>query len=109
MYQIKTKSLEELQKIKNIINIVINILENNIMLLKNGNTTETQKELLNFLIGNKESVVSIISKLSNLLLKFNLLENEQDKQDNFEIDQIDLDIIKEYLSKQDDKGNVDVQ
>lgn len=106
MYQVKSKSIEELQKIKNIINMIINLLENNIVLMKNGKTQldEPQKELLKFLIGNKENVVSIISKLSNLLLKFNVLENKDDnKTNNFVLNDVDLEIIKTYLLEQKKK------
>ncbi|MBO4956288.1 MAG: hypothetical protein J6C50_00410 [Rickettsiales bacterium] len=106
MYQIKSKSIEELQKIKKIINMIINLLENNITLIKDGQTEfdESQKELLKFLIGNKENVVSIISKLSNLLLKFNVLENEQNNSNNnFVLNDIDLEIIKTYLLEQREK------
>lgn len=106
MYQVKSKSIEELQKIKNIINMIINLLENNIVLMKNGKTQldEPQKELLKFLIGNKENVVSIISKLSNLLLKFNVLENKDDnKTNNFVLNDVDLEIIKTYLLEQKNK------
>lgn len=106
MYQIKSKSIEELQKIKNIINMIINLLENNIVLMKNGQTQldEPQKELLRFLIGNKENVVSIISKLSNLLLKFSVLENKNDnKTNNFVLNDVDLEIIKTYLLEQKNK------
>lgn len=106
MYQIKSKSIEELQKIKKIINMIINLLENNITLIKDGQTEfdESQKELLKFLIGNKENVVSIISKLSNLLLKFNVLENEQNNSNNnFVLNDIDLEIIKTYLLEQKEK------
>lgn len=108
MYQIKSKSIEELQKIKKIINMIINLLENNITLIKDGQTEfdESQKELLKFLIGNKENVVSIISKLSNLLLKFNVLENEQNNSNNnFVLNDIDLEIIKTYLLEQRKKNN----
>ena len=106
MYQIKSKSIEELQKIKKIINMIINLLENNITLIKDGQIEfdESQKELLKFLIGNKENVVSIISKLSNLLLKFNVLENEQNNSNNnFVLNDIDLEIIKTYLLEQREK------
>ena len=107
MYQIKSQSVKELQKIKKIINLIITLLENNITLIKDGNIKleESQKELLNFLIGNKENVVSIISKLSNLLLKFGMLEDKNKDENNSycNIDEVDLKIIKKYLSQYNNK------
>ena len=91
----ENKSIKELEKIKKIINIIINLIDNNIESIKDGNIDQNQQELLQFLIGNKESVVSIITKLSNILLKLGLLE--QTDQEN--IDKEDIEIIKRYLSK----------
>ena len=91
----ENKSIKELEKIKKIINIIINLIDNNIESIKDGNIDQNQQELLQFLIGNKESVVSIITKLSNILLKLGLLE--QTDQEN--IDNEDIEIIKRYLSK----------
>ena len=91
----ENKSIRELEKIKKIINVIINLIDNNIESIKDGNIDQNQQELLKFLIGNKESVVSIITKLSNILLKLGLLE--QTDQEN--IDNEDIEIIKRYLSK----------
>ena len=91
----ENKSIKELEKIKKIINVIINLIDNNIESIKDGNIDQNQQELLQFLIGNKESVVSIITKLSNILLKLGLLE--QTDQEN--IDNEDIEIIKRYLSK----------
>ena len=80
----ENKSIKELEKIKKIINIIINLIDNNIESIKDGNIDQNQQELLQFLIGNKESVVSIITKLSNILLKLGLLEQtDQENIDNF--------------------------
>lgn len=91
----ENKSIKELEKIKKIINVIINLIDNNIESIKDGNIDQNQQELLQFLIGNKESVVSIITKLSNILLKLGLLE--QTDQEN--VDNEDIEIIKRYLSK----------
>lgn len=92
----ENKSIKELEKIKKIINVIINLIDNNIESIKCGNIEQNQQELLQFLIGNKESVVSIITKLSNILLKLGLLE-KNDKE-NTNIDSEDIEIIKKYLS-----------
>lgn len=91
--------MDELSKIKNIINIVINLLESNIISMKNGCGEFKDKELLNFLVGNKENIVSVISKLSNLILKLNILEKQEKDEDKFNFDEIDLKIIKKYLDE----------
>ena len=108
MYQIKSRSIEELQKIKKIINIIIGLLEDNIKFMEDGqpNTlNDSQRELLYFLIGNKESEVSIITKLSNLLLKFNTLEDAKEEDNKYsQIDDIDLEIIKTYIEEQNKKA-----
>ncbi|MDR1499091.1 MAG: hypothetical protein LBS34_02280 [Rickettsiales bacterium] len=99
--EIKSQSVEELQKIKKIINIIISLLENNISSMREGGVdlNEQQKELLHFLIGNKENVVSIITKLSNLLLKFGILE-EKYADNSHDIEDIDAEIIRKYLDEQ---------
>ena len=87
------KSAKELKKIKKIINVIINLLEESIEAIQNGNLDENKQELLQFLIGNKESVVSIITKLSNLLLKMGITEDGDQK-----IEDVDIEIIKKYLA-----------
>lgn len=87
------KSAKELEKIKKIINVIINLLEESIEAIQNGNLDENKQELLQFLIGNKESVVSIITKLSNLLLKMGITEDGDQK-----IEDVDIEIIKKYLA-----------
>ena len=89
----ENKSARELEKIKKIINIIINLLEESIESIQKGDLDEDKQELLQFLIGNKESVVSIITKLSNLLLKMGITDNNEQK-----IEDIDIEIIKKYLS-----------
>lgn len=75
--RLKNKSMDELDKIKNIINIIINLLESNVTSIKNGDNEFKDKELLTFLIGNKENIVSIINKLSNLILKLKTIEKQE--------------------------------
>lgn len=89
----ENKSTRELEKIKKIINIIINLLEESIESIQKGDLDEDKQELLQFLIGNKESVVSIITKLSNLLLKMGIKDDNEQK-----IEDVDIEIIKKYLS-----------
>ncbi len=99
--RLKNKSMDELAKIKNIINITISLLESNVISMKNGEVEFKEKELLTFLVGNKENIVSIITKLSNLILKLNMLEQKEKNNDDkkFNLNEIDLEIIKKYLDE----------
>ncbi len=100
--RLKNKPMDALSKIKNIINIPISLLESNVISMKNGKTEFKEKELLNFLVGNKENIVSIITKLSNLILKLNVLEQKEknnNENDKFNLNEIDLTIIKKYLDE----------
>ena len=96
----ENKPARELEKIKKIINIIINLLEESIESIQKGDLDEDKQELLQFLIGNKESVVSIITKLSNLLLKMGITDNNEQK-----IEDIDIEIIKKYLNNNLNKSN----
>lgn len=91
----ESKSIKELEKIRKIISTIINLLEESIDSIQNGEMGEDRQELLQFLIGNKESVVSTITKLSNILLKMGISdENEVQKMEN-----IDLELINKYLKE----------
>lgn len=97
--RLKNKSTDELDKIRNIINIIINLLESNVVSMKNGDAEFKDKELLNFLIGNRENIVSIINKLSNLILKLKTLEKEEKNEEKNSLSAIDLEMIKKYLEE----------
>lgn len=108
--RLKNKSMDELDKIRNIINIIINLLESNVVSMKNGDNEFKDKELLNFLIGNKENIVSIINKLSNLILKLKALEKEEKNGENEEknnLTNIDLEMIRKYLDENKSANNLD--
>jgi hypothetical protein len=98
---INMENLNELQKIKEIIHIIISLLEDNINNIKNFNAElrEEQKELLNFLIGNRENVVSIITKLSNLLIKLNDATNYVEVDSNDEMEDIDFELMEKFLKE----------
>lgn len=97
-------SINDLAKIRKIINLIINILENNINNFSNeGGVDEENKELINFLIGSKDNVVSIITKLTNLLVKLIPLEEKIAFTDNNECDEKlnneDIEILEKYIDK----------
>ncbi|MDR0571710.1 MAG: hypothetical protein LBG48_02545 [Rickettsiales bacterium] len=95
------QSLYELQKIKNIIHTIISLLETNINSIKNSRIEpdEEQQKLLNFLIGNKENVVSIITKLSNLLIKLNGIKDDKDDDSFDSIEAIDIELIEKFIEE----------
>jgi hypothetical protein len=91
----------ELQKIKNIIRTIISLLETNINNIKNSRAglDDEQQKLLNFLIGGRENVVSIITKLSNLLIKLNNVKNNGDDENFDDIEAIDIELIEKFIEE----------
>lgn len=91
----------ELTKIKKIISIIINLLERNITNLdKETELTNRQKDLLGFLIGNKENIISVISKLSLLLIKIDSTINDNKNiVNNVELNKDDIKVILDYINK----------
>lgn len=97
-------SVNDLARIRKIINLIINVLEQSINDYSNNNAlTEENKDLINFLIGSRDNVVSIITKLTNLLVKVIPLEekinNEENVEDNEKLTNDDIEILKEYIDK----------
>ena len=97
-------SLNDLARIRKIINLIINVLEKSINDYSNNNSlTEENKDLINFLIGSRDNVVSIITKLTNLLVKVIPLEekinNEENIENNEKLTNDDIEILKEYIDK----------
>ncbi len=97
-------SVNDLARIRKIINLIINVLEDSINDYSNNNAlTEENKDLINFLIGSRDNVVSIITKLTNLLVKVIPLEekinNEENVEDNEKLTNDDIEILKEYIDK----------
>jgi hypothetical protein len=70
-------SINDLIKLRKIIFLIIDVLENNINDFSNQNAIDEKNlQLMNFLIGDKETVVSIITKLVNSLTKVIPLEEK---------------------------------
>ena len=88
------KNQNEIFKLKKLIILLLDFLESH---LKNENTIENQ-EFLSLVIGKKESIISAICKLGNLLLKINL--NEPKNLDNISnIEKIDIELLEDYIKK----------
>lgn len=98
-------SINDLARIRKIINLIINVLEDNIENFSNSNSIlENNKELINFLIGSKDNVVSIITKLTNLLVKVIPLEEKINNSDNNikddeKLTNEDIEILERYIDK----------
>lgn len=97
-------SVNDLARIRKIINLIINVLEDSINDYSHNNTiTEENKELINFLIGSKDNVVSIITKLTNLLIKVIPLEekinNNENIEENEKLTNEDIEILERYIDK----------
>jgi len=96
-------SINDLTKLRKIIFLIIDILENNINNFSiNENTSEKDKKLINFLMGEKETVVSILVKLINILIKVIPLEEKFSptfsEKDEKLCDE-DMEILKRYIDK----------
>lgn len=98
-------SINDLARIRKIINLIINVLEDNIKNFSDSNSIlEGNKELINFLIGSKDNVVSIITKLTNLLVKVIPLEEKINNSDNNikddeKLTNEDIEILERYIDK----------
>lgn len=95
MNKISTISLLKMQTI---INNIIIVLEKNLLSIKeNEIQTQQQKELIEYLIGKKENIISTLSKLINLSLK--LSESSFQQKNNIVLPNIDIKIINKFLKK----------
>ena len=96
-------TINDLARIRKIINLIINILEKNINdFSKNNIISEENKELIGFLIGNKDNVVSIVTKLTNLLTKVIPLEEKMGINNTIQEEKLtndDTEMIKRYIEK----------
>jgi hypothetical protein len=87
------KNLDELQKIRDIVRVVISLLEASV----NAELRVEQKELLNFLVGGKENVVSIITKLCNILIKLDGIRDNCGEEEMEKMEDIDFELIEKFL------------
>lgn len=96
-------SINDLARIRKIINLIINVLEDSIEKFSDNNLMlDNNKELINFLIGSKDNVVSIITKLTNLLVKVIPLEekiNNDNIKDDEKLTNEDMEILEQYIDK----------
>ncbi|HSQ98066.1 MAG TPA: hypothetical protein VLL98_05120 [Rickettsiales bacterium] len=95
-------SINDLTKLRKIIFLIIDILENNINDFSNNVEVERNTKLITFLIGDSENVVSILTKLINSLVKVIPLEEKVSSVSDDKIEKLsdeDVEILKRYIDK----------
>lgn len=95
-------SINDLVKLRKMIFLIIDILENNINHFSDlDDIDDKNKKLIKFLIGERENVVSILTKLINSLVKVIPLEEKilpKSNNDN-KISEEDVEILKRYIDR----------
>ena len=95
-------SINDLVKLRKMIFLIIDILENNINHFSDlDDIDDKNKKLIKFLIGERENVVSILTKLINSLVKVIPLEEKilpKSNNDN-KISEEDAEILKRYIDR----------
>ncbi|MDR1425762.1 MAG: hypothetical protein LBI70_02075 [Rickettsiales bacterium] len=88
----------ELRRIRKIIAVIIGLLEEKIDALKNGdNMPENKEDMVSLLLGKNENVLSALCKLGNMMIKLNGFALEGTAEDNFSFEEVDLNIMRDYL------------
>ena len=99
----KNISITDLTRIRKLILTVIKILENNINDFSKDNIiSDKNKAIIDFLFGNKRDIVSIITSLTNALVKVIPLEEKVSNaqiQDEEKLSDDDIEILKRYIDK----------
>lgn len=95
-------SINDLVKLRKMIFLIIDILENNINHFSDlDDMDDKNKKLIKFLIGERENVVSILTKLINSLVKVIPLEEKilpKSNNDNKILEE-DVEILKRYIDR----------
>lgn len=95
-------SINDLARLRKIIFLIVDILENNINNFSNFESMDDKnKKLIKFLIGERENVVSILTKLINSLVKVIPLEEKilPKNSNNDKISEDDIEILKRYIDR----------
>lgn len=95
-------SINDLARLRKIIFLIVDILENNINNFSNfEDVDDKNKKLIKFLIGEKENVVSILTKLINSLVKVIPLEEKilPKISNDDKISEDDIEILKRYIDR----------
>lgn len=95
-------SINDLARLRKIIFLIVDILENNINNFSNfEDVDDKNKKLIKFLIDEKENVVSILTKLINSLVKVIPLEEKilPKISNDDKISEDDIEILKRYIDR----------
>ncbi|MDR3289978.1 MAG: hypothetical protein LBT02_01710 [Rickettsiales bacterium] len=89
----------DLTKVRKIITLIVNILENKV----NNYDDDSNTKFIKFIIGGKENMVSTVSKLTNLLIKIIPLEEKfNDKEEvGKNLSNDDMKIVLNYIKKRE--------
>lgn len=103
-------SIDDLTRMRKLIAAVVKILEESVNNFSNDNMiSEKNKELIDFLFGKKCDIVSIITKLTNTLIKVIPIEekisNIENSDEDEKLSDDDIDIIRRYIKKCNFKFN----
>ena len=98
-------SVDDLTRLRKLIVAVVKVLEESINdFSKNNTISENNKDFIDFLFGKKCDIVSIITKLTNTLIKvipieekILTLENNDKEQEKLSDD--DIEMIRRYIKK----------
>ena len=103
----KNDEKTDIVRIKNIITKIINFLEKYIADMENDNfePNQQQQQIFYCLVGGKENIVSIITKLGRLLIKLNEFDDSKNNSsgDNIELNEIDIQLIQKFLREREEK------
>ena len=89
----------EFKKIKKIIGIIINLLEKSVLSIDNSiKLSDKNNDLLNFVIGHKENIVSVLNKLTSILIKIDPFTNDNENN-SIELEKDDINVIIDYINR----------
>ena len=89
----------EFKKIKKIIGIIINLLEKSVLSIDNIiKLSDKNNDLLNFVIGHKENIVSVLNKLTSILIKIDPFTNDNENN-SIELEKDDINVIIDYINR----------
>ncbi len=96
-------SVNDLTRMRRLIIAVVKVLEESINDFSENNVvSDKNKELIDFLFGKKCDIVSIITKLTNALIKVIPIEEKISATENVEDEKLsedDVEIIRRYIKK----------
>jgi hypothetical protein len=99
IYNVNMETKNDLTKVRKIITLIVNILENKV----NNYDDDSNTKFIKFIIGGKENMVSTVSKLTNLLIKIIPLEEKfNDKEEvGKNLSNDDMKIVLNYIKKRE--------